>query len=182
MGAHEVLCTDRKMDQQAKPFVPRRQKDPTRAAILFCAASEGEEGTMKITVGIAPMGAVRMTQRGKYKDPVAQRYLNYKNYIGWAVRDQIKQAIDAPISVRMTFYYRIPDAWPKWKKKAALEGKIRPIVKPDIDNVVKGCFDALNGIAWKDDNRVVEESSSKWYSDHPRIEIEIEEWSHEETA
>lgn len=128
------------------------------------------------------MGAVRMTQRGKHIKPYAQRYLNYKKYIGWAVKDQIKQAIEGPISVKLKFYYPIPQRFNKAEKAEARAGTKRPVVQPDLDNVVKGCFDALNGIAWKDDNQVVEESSGKWYSDHPRIEIEIEEWSHEETA
>lgn len=130
-----------------------------------------------ITVDIAPMGAVRVTQRSKWTNTYSQRYQAYKSRIGWAVREHIKIAIDAPVSVKMRFYYPIPKSWNKADKAAARDGTKRPIVKPDIDNVVKGCFDALNGIAWKDDNRVVEESSSKWYSDQPRIEIEIVELS-----
>lgn len=132
---------------------------------------------MKITIDVIPQGAVRMTNRSKWVNAYAQRYMNYKKMIGWAVREHIKTAIDAPVSVRMRFYYPIPKSWSKADKENARAGRKRPVVKPDIDNVVKGCFDALNGIAWKDDNRVVEESSSKWYSDTPRIEIEIEEWS-----
>lgn len=137
---------------------------------------------IKLTIGISPMGAVRTTQRGKWVKTDAQRYMTYKKTIEWAAKEHIKTVIDAPVSVRMRFYYPIPQSFTKADKKAAREGRKRPIVKPDIDNVVKGCFDALNGIAWKDDNRVVSEQSEKWYSDHPRIEIEIEEWSHEETA
>jgi len=132
---------------------------------------------VKITVDITPMGAVRMTQRSKWTNTNAIRYQLYKKTIGYAVMEQIKRAIDAPISVNMRFYYPIPKSWSKANKEAARAGTKRPIVKPDLDNVVKGCFDALNGIAWTDDNRVVEESSSKWYSDQPRIEIEIEEMS-----
>lgn len=132
---------------------------------------------MKITVDIVPMGAVRVTQRSKWVNTNSLRYMNYKKAIGWAVREHIQTAIDAPVSVNMRFYYPIPKSWSKADKAAARNGTKRPIVKPDLDNVVKSCFDALNGIAWKDDNRVVEESSSKWYSDQPRIEIEIEEWS-----
>ncbi|ANY67301.1 hypothetical protein BBD42_13065 [Paenibacillus sp. BIHB 4019] len=130
---------------------------------------------MKITVDIAPMGAVRMTQRSKFTSAAAQRYLNYKRLIGYTVKNHIKTAINGPVSVRMRFYYPIPQSFTKAQKQAARDGSKRPVVKPDIDNVVKGCFDALNKIAWTDDNHVVEESSSKWYSDRPRIEIEIEE-------
>lgn len=130
---------------------------------------------MKITVDIIPMGAVRVTQRSKWVNAASLRYMNYKKTIGWAVREHIKTAIDAPVSVDMTFYYPIPSSWSKAAKEDARSGRKRPIVKPDLDNCVKGCFDALNGIAWVDDNRVVKESSSKWYSDQPRIEITISE-------
>ena len=33
-----------------------------------------------------------------------------------------------------------------------LEHRIRPTVKPDLDNVAKLIYDALNGVAWYDDN------------------------------
>ncbi|GGH46023.1 hypothetical protein GCM10008014_08420 [Paenibacillus silvae] len=50
-----------------------------------------------------------------------------------------------------------------------------PVVKPDIDNCVKGIFDALNKIAWNDDNQVVSLLTQKFYSDKPRIEIRLRE-------
>ncbi|MUT66031.1 RusA family crossover junction endodeoxyribonuclease [Paenibacillus sp. NEAU-GSW1] len=132
---------------------------------------------MQLTVNIAPMGCVRMTRRGKWTNAYAQRYLAYKNTIAWAAREKVKKPIESPVTVKLTFYFPIPPSWPKWKKQEAREGRIRPTVKPDIDNIVKGCFDGMNAIVWKDDNQVVEESSSKWYSDHPRIEIEVLEVS-----
>lgn len=130
---------------------------------------------VKIVVDIAPMGAVRMTQRGKFAKPLPQRYMRYKQVIGWAAREQIKQPLNGPLRVKMAFYYPIPMSFTKAKKADAKAGLILPEVKPDLDNVVKGCFDALNSIAWKDDKQVVEESSIKRYSENPRIEIEIEE-------
>ena len=36
--------------------------------------------------------------------------------------------------------------------------------------------DALNGIAWKDDSQVVTEHIYKFYSDRPRLEVEIYKW------
>lgn len=37
-----------------------------------------------------------------------------------------------------------------------LEHRIRPTVKPDLDNVAKLIYDALNGVAWYDDNAIVD--------------------------
>lgn len=42
---------------------------------------------LKLTIPVEPMGAVRMTGRGK---PNAQRYLAYKDQIKWIVKQQLK--------------------------------------------------------------------------------------------
>jgi Holliday junction resolvase RusA-like endonuclease len=129
-----------------------------------------------IIIDIAPMGAKRMTARGKFVKTDAQRYLNYKRLLGYQIRQHIKEPTVEPVEVEIKLYYPIPESWPKYKKKEAREGKRRPVVKPDLDNCVKGVFDSCNMIAWKDDAQVVKETSEKWYSDHPRIELVIREW------
>ena len=52
-------------------------------------------------------------------------------------------------------------------------GKIFPSRKPDIDNVLKVVLDALNGVAYKDDSRVVAVSARKVYSMTPKLVIEM---------
>ena len=54
-----------------------------------------------------------------------------------------------------------------------LEYKIRPVVKPDLDNVAKLICDALNGLAWHDDNAIVDMQVRKFYSTQPRVEVII---------
>lgn len=56
-----------------------------------------------------------------------------------------------------------------------LNGELLPAKKPDIDNVVKAVLDALNKVAYRDDNQVVELQIRKQYSERPRLEICIEE-------
>ena len=73
----------------------------------------------------------------------------------------------------ITAYYKIPNGTNKAKKAEMLTGKIRPLVKPDFDNVVKAVCDALNGIAYDDDKQIVEARVMKFYSDNPRVEIAI---------
>jgi Holliday junction resolvase RusA-like endonuclease len=52
-----------------------------------------------------------------------------------------------------------------------------PEVKPDVDNIVKFVYDALTGICWDDDKRIIGGESLKDYADDgpPRVEIWIEE-------
>lgn len=40
-----------------------------------------------------------------------------------------------------------------------------PCVRPDLDNLLKGVQDALNGVLWKDDGQIVEVEMSKVYGD-----------------
>lgn len=127
------------------------------------------------TANIEPMGCVRMTQRGKWVKESAQRYLSYKEAIGMIARS--KRPLDlltGPIEIKLIFYYPIPKGWSKKKQEQCDNKELLPIVKPDLDNCVKGIFDALNGVIWKDDNQVVKVESHKWYSYEPRIEVFIQ--------
>lgn len=46
--------------------------------------------------------------------------------------------------------------------------------KPDCDNIIKIILDALNGIAFKDDNQVSELQIEKRYGQEDKVEVEIE--------
>ena len=52
-------------------------------------------------------------------------------------------------------------------------GIIRPIKKPDMDNVIKVIADSLNQIAYRDDTQIVDCQCRKFYSEQPRVEIKI---------
>lgn len=75
---------------------------------------------------------------------------------------------------KMKVFQPIPKSTSKKKKSEMLQGRIRPSKKPDIDNILKSVFDSLNKIAFYDDTQIIEINASKYYSDIPRIEIEIE--------
>ncbi|KAF6618291.1 RusA family crossover junction endodeoxyribonuclease [Paenibacillus sp. EKM102P] len=120
-----------------------------------------------------PMGAVRMTQRSKWTSKSAQRYLSYKQMIGFVARKQFLEPLEGPVAVEVGFRYPFPKSWTKKRLKEALESQELPTIKPDIDNCVKGIFDALNKIAWNDDSQVVALVTRKYYSDHPEIEVKV---------
>lgn len=130
---------------------------------------------IEFTVDIAPMGAVRMTQRSKWTSATAQRYLSYKKYIGTQAKTYCSEPLRRPIQAEIHFFHPIPASWSKKRQESARVGETMPVVKPDIDNCVKGVFDALNKIAWNDDNQVVSLVTHKHYSDKPRIVIKLRE-------
>lgn len=84
-------------------------------------------------------------------------------------------AIEAASRLKLYIFRGIPKSWSKKKKEAALGNIIRPTSRPDTDNYVKGVLDALNGLVVKDDSCIVHIEAGKFYSDRPRIEIEVEE-------
>ena len=82
---------------------------------------------------------------------------------------------DMQLKITIKAYLSIPKSVSKKKQAGMASGAIRPIKRPDTDNIVKAVLDGLNTVAFRDDSQVVEISAGKWYSDEPRAEIIIEE-------
>jgi Holliday junction resolvase RusA-like endonuclease len=66
-----------------------------------------------------------------------------------------------------------PASWSQKKRHQALERLILPTSKPDIDNCIKGIFDAMNEIVWRDDKQVVDVSVYKRYSERARTDVKV---------
>ena len=81
--------------------------------------------------------------------------------------------IEGPVSVTLTAYLRIPQGASKKRRAAMLAGEDRPTKKPDLDNIAKLALDALNGVCWRDDVQAVELTIRKFWSDEPRLVVEI---------
>lgn len=127
---------------------------------------------MRFEIEIEPMGAVRTTKGMAGKTAAGQKYAAYKDFIAWQVKQGIREPFTKAVGVPLIIF-NMPI--PKSK-----QGKVEPgqlhTVKPDIDNLIKGLFDAANGVAWIDDNRVAELGTiKKVYSDNPGIIFEVEE-------
>lgn len=79
--------------------------------------------------------------------------------------------IDGATNVEISLMVLPPESWSKKKRAAALAGEIFPTTKPDVDNVIKGIFDAMNDIVWKDDKQVVDLVVRKRYSETPMAKV-----------
>lgn len=77
------------------------------------------------------------------------------------------------VALTIISYASIPESKSRNMKAMMRQGFELPTKKPDIDNIVKAVMDALNGAAWKDDKQVCVLSVRKFYSDCPRLEVEI---------
>lgn len=83
---------------------------------------------------------------------------------------------EKPIKVKIDAYFKIPVNTSK-KKTKELEGTPYD-KKPDVDNIGKIVLDALNEVAFPDDNQVTTIEINKWYvkaDSYECVKIEIEE-------
>lgn len=81
--------------------------------------------------------------------------------------------MEGPLELRLLARYPIPQSWSKKKQEKALKGELKPVVKPDLDNVIKIQKDSMNVIIWKDDSQVVRILAEKQYSETPNVEIYV---------
>lgn len=132
---------------------------------------------MKLVFEIEPVEqarprATRMGRGIRLYDP--KKVSVYKKQLGMMCRFQYKQApLAGPLKVEMNFFRHVQSSVSKKELKLRLSGSHRPVVKPDTDNYIKSTLDGLNGLLWEDDNQIVDLVAHKYYSDKPRVEIEV---------
>lgn len=132
---------------------------------------------MKLVFEIEPVEqarprATRMGRGIRLYDP--KKVSVYKKQLGMMFRFQYKQApLAGPLKVEMNFFRHVQSSVSKKERKLRLSGSHRPVVKPDTDNYIKSTLDGLNGLLWEDDNQIVDLIAHKYYSDNPRVEIEV---------
>lgn len=81
--------------------------------------------------------------------------------------------IEGPVEVSIHLFVTPPASWSQKKQREALEGRIFPTSKPDIDNVLKGIMDACNEIVFKDDKQAVDVRVSKRYGQTASASVEV---------
>ena len=83
---------------------------------------------------------------------------------------------DGRICITIKAFISVPKSASKKEKLKMLEGCISPTKKPDIDNIAKIVLDALNKLAFKDDNQVTKINVEKIYSTEEKLYVRIEEY------
>ena len=79
----------------------------------------------------------------------------------------------AALALTLTAYYPVPSRARKAEREAMLSGQVPVRDKPDLDNVLKICADALNGVAYEDDRQITHINAARMYSEDPRVEIDL---------
>ena len=83
-----------------------------------------------------------------------------------AQRHVSEQLFDGPVDLEIKFYFLRP---------ASVSEKKRPhmTIRPDLDKLCRSVFDALKGVIYTEDARIVRLSALKEYGDRPRVDIRV---------
>ena len=81
--------------------------------------------------------------------------------------------IYTPCNVTYTTFFKTPSNYNTVETYLAELGLMRPLLKPDFDNIEKKYADMYNGNVWLDDSLVVSAHIDKYYSILPRVEISL---------
>lgn len=122
-----------------------------------------------------PAARPRFNRNGHAYDPEKSRA--YKKVVALEASKQYKgKPLDKQaLRVNIAIYRKPQKSTSKIEHQRRVNNEHRPVKKPDTSNYVKLIEDALTGVIWKDDNCIVDLTASKYYSEHPRIEVTVTE-------
>ena len=121
-------------------------------------------------------GRPRAARRGRHIQLYTpEKTASYESLVATAAHGSMRGAepIKGACHVDMEIRLMVPVSWSARKRNQALDGQILPTKKPDMDNVLKAVFDAINGIVWQDDVQVIQVQASKRYSAIPGVAVVI---------
>ena len=129
---------------------------------------------MIITIPGKPLGKQRARTLKSGRSYTPEQTVNYETLVKMCYVDQMGDNFgEQQLKMGVVAYYPIPQKTSKLKLAMMRTGELRPIVKPDADNVCKIVTDAISGIAYHDDKQIVTLVFDKYYGDIPRVELEI---------
>lgn len=103
----------------------------------------------------------------------------WASMIAVVAQEFFAKPIEGPVMISMAFKMpRLKGHFGSGKNAGVLKGgaPIYHVSKPDCDKLQRCVWDALTGIAWKDDSQVsVVAHASKKYADNPGVFIKISE-------
>lgn len=93
-----------------------------------------------------------------------------------ARRAYVGPPLDGPLVLDVTFRFDRPRAHYGWKKSRPYVkpgAPDYPAVKPDATKLLRAVEDALNGVLWADDARIVVQRARKVYATSPGVDVAL---------
>lgn len=138
-----------------KDGVPRAKGRPRAVARAFIGAS----GQPEAIVNLVTPSETREAEAA-IRSAFKRKFPHHKPFTG-------------PVLLRFTAIFETPRSFNRALKAAAASGQLMATRKPDKDNIEKLIVDALNGVAFVDDQQVMG-GGMKRYGSPARIEISFE--------
>lgn len=140
----------------------------------FAAPPDPRGEPVTVTLAGEPQGKgrARAFRRGNFIGHYTpEKTRTYEGMIRTAAMDamQKRAPFDGPVSIVMRAVFPVPASWSKTKRASALLGGTKPAKKPDIENIAKAWFDALNGVVYRDDALIVRAELEKRYGPSPLV-------------
>jgi Holliday junction resolvase RusA-like endonuclease len=133
-----------------------------------------KEEPMKLIIPGEPCAKQR-PKFGNGRTYTPEKTVNYETLVRQLYIQATKEYHEGALRLIVNAFFSIPKSTSKKNREKMLQGIIRPTKRPDWDNIGKIVSDALNTIAYHDDSYIVDARVRKWYSDTPRVEVEITE-------
>ena len=119
-------------------------------------------------------GRPRFARRGSFVNThTDDKTLSYEGEIKYAFIQSKGVKLDGQVGVKILIIHSPPKSASKKKQLEMLSNAIRPMKKPDVDNVAKVVCDALNKLAYNDDTQVVRLEIYKFYGEQEKLIVEI---------
>lgn len=123
-------------------------------------------------------GRPRLTTRGGFaRAYTPDKTRRFETIVAESARASIGpiDPYSGAVELEAHFSLPIPKSWPKRDKLAAMEGRLLPQGKPDIDNYLKAIADGMNGVVYADDSQIVTVRLTKRYGDDPGVAVTVRE-------
>ena len=126
-----------------------------------------------------PLHRPRACKRGAFiqmyndQEPIMNEYR-------WLIKGMFNAPIyTVPMRIGVTFFMPIPKATPKARRAEMLANILRPMSRPDLDNLLKFILDCMNGIVYEDDSQICELGIiEKRFGLEPKTVVRIEPLLH----
>jgi Holliday junction resolvase RusA-like endonuclease len=153
----------------AEPAIAPSSRLPD--AVIELAGEPRGKGRPRSRVAHRPSGSQFIAV---YTDPETK---SYEGALRWTAARAMRghSPFHHALKVRVTAVFSVPRSWSAKRRSRAIAGQLRPVVKPDADNILK-TLDALNKIVWLDDSQIVECLVEKHYGELPLLRVEV--WQH----
>ena len=127
---------------------------------------------MKLTIQGEPVSKARprVCKWGTY---TPEKTVNYETLVKEMFMISNHSMLEGQLRLDVTACFSIPKSTSKKKRELMIIGEIRPVKRPDWDNIGKIVSDALNKLAYNDDSQIVTACIEKWYAEIPKVDIEI---------